>query len=96
MDNYKLPHNQNSNKDYDCFPQEKDNSTNNYIKNSLENLVVEDEMAILTSLNELCTVLSMANDNIADDSNCVLLIKELIVLLDKYYMIPDIGSNEIN
>lgn len=67
-------------------------SSNEFIKRALENLKIEDEMLVLNTLTELCSELSMANDNLADDANCSTLIKELIVLLDKYFMLPDVGS----
>ncbi len=70
----------------------KGNSTNEFIKTALENFKIDDEMMILNTLTELCSQLSMANDNLADDANCSTLIKELIILLDKYYMLPDVGS----
>jgi len=70
----------------------KGSSSNDFIKQALENLKIEDEMIILNTLTELCSELSMANDNLAEDANCATLIKELIILLDKYYMLPDIGS----
>jgi len=72
----------------------KGTSSNEFIKRALENLKIDDEMMVLNTLSELCSELSMANDNLADDSNCALLIKELIVLLDKYYMLPDVGSKD--
>lgn len=67
-------------------------SSNEYIKRALENLKIDDEMMVLNTLTELCSELSMASDNLADDANCASLIKELIVLLDKYFMLPDVGS----
>lgn len=70
-------------------------SSHEFLKRSLENLKMEDEMVILNTLTDLCSELSMANDNLADDANCPTLIKELIILLDKYYMLPDIGSKNI-
>ena len=76
--------------------KQKSISTNEFIKKALENLKIEDEMVILNTLNELCSELSMANDNLTEDPNCHNLIKELIILLDKYYMLPDVGSNFFN
>jgi hypothetical protein len=73
----------------------KKSSSNEYIKRALEGLKNEDEMIVLNCLCELSSELSMANDNLAEDSNCQALIKELIVLFDKFYMLPDIGSNII-
>lgn len=70
----------------------KGSSSNDFIKQALENLKIEDEMIILNTLTELCSELSMANDNLAEDANCSTLIKELIILLDKYCMLPDVGS----
>lgn len=63
-----------------------------FIKRALEQLKNEDEMIVLNCLCDLSSELSMANDNVAEDSNCQLLIKELITLFDKFYMLPDIGS----
>jgi hypothetical protein len=68
-------------------------SSNEYINRALDGLKSEDEMIVLNCLCELSSELSMANDNLAEDTNCQALIKELIILFDKFYMLPDIGSN---
>ena len=72
----------------------KGNASNDFIRQALDNLKIDDEMMVLNTLTELCSELSMANDNLADDANCANLIKELIVLLDKYFMLPDVGSKK--
>jgi hypothetical protein len=66
-----------------------------FIKRALDGLKIEDEMVVLSVLSELSSDLSMANDTVGDDMNIHYLIKELIVLFDKYYMLPDILSNII-
>ena len=66
-----------------------------FIKRALESLKSEDEMSVLNSLCELSSELSMANDAVADDPNCQVLIKELINLFDKFYGLPDISSKPI-
>jgi hypothetical protein len=62
-----------------------------FIKRALEQLKCDDDMIVLNCLCDLSSELSMANDNVADDANCQTLIKELIVLFDKF-ILPDIGS----
>jgi hypothetical protein len=67
-------------------------SSNLFLKKALETIKSEDEMTVLNCLCELSSELSMANDNLAEDVNCQTLIKELIILFDKFYMLPDISS----
>ena len=52
-------------------------------------------MVVLNALYDLCTELSLANDSVADDSNCQNVIKELIELLDKFYTLPEISISSI-
>lgn len=92
MDDLKKLLDNNIYNEYSYMLKQKAVSTNEFIKRALESLKIEDEMVILNTLNELCSELSMANDNLAEDPNCHNLIKELIILLDKYYMLPDVGS----
>jgi hypothetical protein len=68
------------------------NSGNDFIRRALETLKSDDEMIILNCLCDLSSELSMANDNVAEDVNCQVLIRELIILFDKFYMLPDIPS----
>jgi hypothetical protein len=95
MDDFKKLLDNNIYNEYNFMMKQKTNSTNDFIKRTLENLKIEDEMVILNTLTELCSELSMANDNLAEDPNCHSLIKELIILLDKYYMLPDVGSKNL-
>jgi hypothetical protein len=69
----------------------KTNIQNSLLKESIEVLKGEDEITILNTLYSLSTELSMANDAVADDPNCQGLIKQLVVLLDKFVMLPDIS-----
>ena len=63
-----------------------------FIKRALDGIKSDDEMQVLNSLCDLSSELSMASDAVADDSNCQVLIKELIGLFDKFYGLPDISS----
>lgn len=92
MDAFKKLLDNNLYNEYSYMLKQKSVSTNEFIKKSLETLKIDDEMIVLNTLTELCSELSMANDNLAEDPNCHNLIKELIVLLDKFYMLPDVGS----
>ncbi len=67
-----------------------------FIKNALEKFKSNDEMEILSALNELSSQLSMASDNIAEDVKVVELIHQLIILLDKFPMIPEISLITLN
>jgi|LauGreDrversion4_2_1035121.scaffolds.fasta_scaffold498878_3 hypothetical protein len=58
---------------------------------SLENLKTNNDEIILTTLIELTSELSIANDSLAHDINCQALIKEIIIILDKYFS-PEILS----
>jgi hypothetical protein len=68
------------------------NSNNEFIKKALQVIKQDDEMLVLACLSELSSQLSMANDNLADDVNCQTLIRELVLLFDKFCMLPDISS----
>lgn len=92
MDDFKKLLDNNVYNEYSYMLKQKAHSTNEFIKRALESLKIEDEMVVLNTLTELCSELSMANDNLAEDPSCNNLIKELIILLDKYYMLPDVGS----
>lgn len=66
-------------------------STNNkFIAEIIEKLKNEDDMSVLNTLYTLSNELSMANDSLAEDQNCHMLIQELIQLFDKFYL-PDIS-----
>jgi hypothetical protein len=65
---------------------------NEFIKRALESLKSDDEIIVLNALCELTSDLSLASDSVADDVNCQVLIKELILLFDKFYTLPDISS----
>lgn len=67
-----------------------------FIKQALESFKSTDEMVILSALTELCSQLSMANDSVGEDANCSELIKQLIILFDKYPMLPDISLWALN
>lgn len=67
-----------------------------FIKQALESFKSNDEMVILSALTELCSQLSMANDSVGEDANCSELIKQLIILFDKYPMLPDISLWSLN
>lgn len=66
--------------------------SSDFIKSTLEGFKSNDEMQILSTLTELCSQLSLANDSLGENPNYNELIKQLIVLFDKYPMIPDISS----
>jgi hypothetical protein len=78
------------------FSRGSSSSGNDFIRRALETLKSDDEMIILNCLCDLSSELSMANDNVAEDVNCQILIRELIILFDKFYMLPDIPSKIIN
>lgn len=63
-----------------------------FVRRALDNLKTDDDMMVLNALCDLSTELSMANDNLSDDVNCQNLIKELIILFDRFYMLPEISS----
>jgi len=65
---------------------------NEFIKKAIEMIKNEDEMIVLNSLQILSSELSMANDAVAEDVNCQILIKEIISLFDKFFGLPDISS----
>ena len=67
-----------------------------FIKNALEKLKSSDEMEIISALNELSCQLSMASDNVTEDIKTVELIHQLIILLDKFPMIPEISLISLN
>ena len=67
-----------------------------FIKQALESFKSNDEMVILSALTELCSELSMANDSVGEDQNSPELIKQLIILLDKFPMLPDISLFALN
>ena len=68
----------------------KTNLQSDMIKYSLEGLKSNDDIEILNCLYELSSNLSLANDTIAEDPNCISLIKELVVQLDKYSFFPEL------
>jgi hypothetical protein len=76
------------------YSRQKMGASTEFIKRALEGLKIEDEMVVLSVLSELSSDLSMANDTVGDDMNIHYLIKELVVLFDKYYMLPEISSNK--
>ena len=67
-----------------------------FIKNALEKFKSNDEMEIISALNELSSQLSMASDNVGEDVKVVELIHQLIILLDKFPMIPEISLISLN
>ena len=67
-----------------------------FIKKALEELKSNDEMKIISELNNLCSELSMASDKIGEDIKIIDLIKELINLLDKFPFIPEISIMSLN
>jgi hypothetical protein len=75
------------------YSRQKIVSSSEFVKRALEGLKIEDEMVVLSVLSELSSELSMASETVGDDINIPNLIKELILLFDKYYMLPDISSN---
>jgi hypothetical protein len=74
------------------YSRQKMTASSEFIKRALEGLKIEDEMVVLSVLSELSSELSMASDTVGDDVNIHYLVKELITLFDKYYMLPDISS----
>ena len=95
MDDYRKLLDKNLYHEFGYTNNRKGGSSNEFIKKALNNLRLEDETLVYNTLCELCSELSMANDNLADDVNCQTLIKELIILLDKFYMLPDVGGKNI-
>lgn len=77
------------NKFSNIFKKEEKSFT--FIKETLDRLKIEDEIGILNTLYELSSTLSMSNDNIAEDPNCVNLIKEIVTVLDKSLYMPELG-----
>lgn len=78
-------------KPQDIFFKKHDNRTSEFLKAAIDGLKSEDDMAVLNTLYELSSNLSLANDSIAEDPNCVVLLKELLVQIDKYYIFPEIA-----
>jgi len=74
------------------YSRQKIVSSSEFVKRALEGLKIEDEMVALSVLSELSSELSMASEAVGDDANIPNLIKELVLLFDKYYMLPDISS----
>lgn len=70
--------------------------SSDFIKAALEGFKSNDEMMILSTLTDLCSQLSLANDSLGENANYNELIKQLIVLFDKYPMLPDISSKFIS
>ena len=60
---------------------------------SLESLKTSNEEVILSTLIELTSELSIANDSLAHDINCQALLKELIIILEKYYTAEILSKN---
>ncbi len=77
------------------YSRQKMAASTEFIKRALDGLKIEDEMVVLSVLSELSSELSMASDIVGDDMNIHYLLKELIMLFDKYFMLPDISSNYI-
>lgn len=65
-----------------------------YLDMRLDALKSEDEMEVLLNLQELNRDLLVATDQLAEDINCQHLIKQLVELLNKFYL-PDITMNAI-
>ena len=78
------------------FPKLFNMGNSAFIKKALEEFKSNDEMRILSELNNLCSELSMASDKIGEDIKIVDLIKELINLLDKIPFIPIKPLNCLN
>ena len=78
------------------FPKFFNMGNSSIIKKALEEFKSNDEMRILSELNNLCSELSMASDKIGEDIKIVDLIKELINLLDKFPFIPEISIMSLN
>ena len=78
------------------FPKLFNMGNSSFIKRALEEFKSNDEMKILSELNNLCSELSMASDKIGEDIKIVDLIKELINLLDKFPFIPEISIMSLN
>ena len=60
------------------FPKFFNMGNSSFIKRALEEFKSNDEMKILSELNNLCAELSMASDKIGEDIKIVDLIKELM------------------
>ena len=71
-------------------------SSASFIKTALNIFSQNDEISTLSALTELASELSMANDSVGEDRNFPELIKQLIILLDKYPLLPDISLWSIN
>ena len=71
-------------------------NTVSFIKTALNIFSQNDEISTLSALTELASELSMANDSVGEDRNFPELIKQLIILLDKYPLLPDISLWSIN
>ena len=78
------------------FPKFFNMGNSSFIKRALEEFKSNDEMKILSELNNLCSELSMASDKIGEDIKIIDLIKELINLLDKFPFIPEISIMSLN
>ena len=78
------------------FPKLFNMGNSAFIKKALEEFKSNDEMRILSELNNLCSELSMASDKIGEDIKIIDLIKELINLLDKFPFIPEISIMSLN
>lgn len=62
---------------------------NKFISEAINSFKEGDDMLALSTLYNLTSELSMANDTLAEDPQCQALIQELIILFDKFFL-PDI------
>jgi hypothetical protein len=65
--------------------------SNTFIKTALKIFSQNEETSTLNALTELSLELSMANDSVKHDPNFHELIKQLIILLNKFLILPDIS-----
>ena len=65
--------------------------SNTFIKIALKIFSQNEETSTLNALTELSSELSMANDSVKHDPNFHELIKQLIILLNKFPILPDIS-----
>jgi hypothetical protein len=70
--------------------------SNTFIKTALKIFSQNEETSTLNALTELSLELSMANDSVRNDPNFPELIKQLIILLDKFPILPDISLSSLN
>ena len=66
-----------------------------FLKKALDEFSSDDDMIILNGLYELSSNLSLANDSIVEDPNCLNIIKELIKQLDKVFYLPEIAITSV-